>query len=59
MPDDGSRHEDHRETSCPFCTGDIADHIVERIMVSASRQGPAMSADEFKAWLAILPGPLR
>ena len=52
MPDHGSSHEDHDETSCPFCTGDVPAEIVDRIMKAAA--GPmseAMSAEEFRAWL--------
>jgi hypothetical protein len=48
----GSSHEDRRETGCPFCDGDIPDHIVERIMAAAA--GPrskTMSAGEFRVWL--------
>lgn len=59
VPDHGSSHEDQDETSCPFCRGDVAPEVVDRIMTAAA--GPMsrpMSLEEFRAWLAEMkPSP--
>jgi hypothetical protein len=40
--------EDHDETSCPFCTGNVAPDIIEMIMESAASQMTRMSIEEFR-----------
>ena len=44
--------EDHDQTSCPFCTGDVSDEIVSLIMeAAAGPMSPAMTIEEFRVWL--------
>lgn len=42
--------------ACALCAEDLPEETMDRLMLSAATQGPAMNREEFLSWLQSLPG---
>lgn len=57
--DAGATSMDGDQCGCPFCRGDVASEIVEKIKeAAAGRMSAPMNLDESMAWLAAFPDPV-